>query len=155
MPNFKSIVSGQWSIVGKSKGFTLIELLIVLSIIGILATISLVSYGSTQERARDSRRKQDLDTLKKTLELAKQDTPGVYYYPNTLASLAPNYIKVVPTDPKTATAYIYAPTPTGCTSTSICTNYSLTACLENRSDSQKDATKNAACTLTSYTLTPN
>ncbi|OGE07316.1 hypothetical protein A2615_00525, partial [Candidatus Curtissbacteria bacterium RIFOXYD1_FULL_41_36] len=51
------------------RGFTLIELLVVITIIGILAAIAIVSYGGTQERARDSRRKSDLDAIKKALEL--------------------------------------------------------------------------------------
>ena len=137
------------------KGFTLIELLVVISIIGILAAAAIVSYGSAQERSRDSRRKTDIDAIKKALELYKQDTAGAYYYPQLLTSLAPTYIKVLPTDPKFATNYIYAPTPAGCTTN--CINYSLTACLENGADQQKDATKNSACTQTpaSYTITPN
>ncbi|OGD99042.1 hypothetical protein A3H87_00490 [Candidatus Curtissbacteria bacterium RIFCSPLOWO2_02_FULL_42_37] len=137
-------------------GFTLIELLIVITILGILAALTLVSYGSAQERARDSKRKQEIDAIKKTLELAKQDTAGSYYYPNALASLAPTYIKVVPTDPKTGLSYTYSPTPAGCSTN--CTSYALTGCLENTNDSQKDATQNeTTCpgTPVSYTITPN
>jgi prepilin-type N-terminal cleavage/methylation domain-containing protein len=65
----------------------LIELLVVITIIGILATLALVSFGFAQGKARDSRRKADLDSLKKSLELAKQDTPGNTYYPENLAEL--------------------------------------------------------------------
>ena len=138
------------------KGFTLIELLIVITIIGILAALTLVSYGSAQERARDSKRKQELDAIKKALELAKQDTAGSYYYPSTLSALAPTYIKVVPTDPKTGANYTYTPTPPDCSTN--CTSYTLIACLENSNDSQKDITQNeTACpgAPVSYTITPN
>ena len=142
------------------RGFTLIELLIVISILGILVSLTLVSYGSAQERGRDSKRKTDLDAIKKALELAKNDTAGAYYYSNTLATLGPTYIAKVPTDPKTAASYVYNATPDSpdCTATATCTSYTLTACLENRSDSQKDAVENeTACpgTPVSYTITPN
>lgn len=142
------------------QGFTLIELLVVISILGILAAAAIVSYGSAQERSRDSRRKTDLDAIKKALELSKTDTPGSYYYPNLHTSLQPTYIPKVPTDPKTAAAYIYDATPNSpdCTSTSTCTSYTLTACLENASDPQKDTTQNeTACpgTPVSYTITPS
>ncbi|KKS00733.1 hypothetical protein A2470_03455 [Candidatus Curtissbacteria bacterium RIFOXYC2_FULL_41_11] len=114
------------------RGFTLIELLVVITIIGILAAIAIVSYGGTQERARDSRRKSDLDAIKKALELARGDSPGAYYYPmcnggggfclpsgqlkdtNTTLPLSPSppaqvYIKSVPKDPKTNKGYYYYP----------------------------------------------
>src|SRR5579872_2933365 len=119
----------------KKSGFTLIELLIVITIIGILAGLSLVSYSNAQARGRDSRRKQDLDTLKKTLELALEDTTGQSYFPNcttitnggcaltnnsTTTALSPTYIQNVPTDPVSNTGYFYA--PTGCNGNN-CTGY--------------------------------
>jgi len=48
--------------------FTLIELLIVISIMGILASMFLVSFGSFGARARDAARKQDLHSLQVALE---------------------------------------------------------------------------------------
>ena len=145
-------------------GFTLIELLIVITILGILAGLTLVSYTGTQERSRDSRRKTDLDAIKKALELAKQDTAGAYYYPNSHLTLDDNptspYMKVVPKDPKTNSDYVYNATPDSpdCTGGSTCTSYTLIACLENTNDSQKDTVQNeTACpgTPVSYTITPN
>ncbi len=150
----------------KKRGFTLIELLVVISIIGILAAFIVASFSSAQQKARDSRRKADLDALKKALELAKNDISGNYYpgcnpaaatcAPSvTLPLLATAYIKAVPTDPSgSAINYIYTPTPASCTS-ATCANYSLTACIENANDSQKDAAVNAGCTATtnvSYTI---
>ena|SRR3989344_3844865 len=137
----------------KTKGFTLIELLVVITIIGILASLILASFSSTQARARDSSRKSDLDALKKALELAKQDTPGGFSYPSALTTLTPDYIKTLPKDPKKDTNYIYQALPPTCIND--CTEYTLSACLENNADQQKDDVKNSACTNTqvSYTIT--
>jgi len=44
-------------------GFTIIELLVVIVIIGILATITLVSYNGIQAKARDASVLSDLDTM--------------------------------------------------------------------------------------------
>src|SRR3990167_7629796 len=151
------------------SGFTLIELLIVITIIGILAGMALASYGGTQEMARDSRRKQELDSIKKALELAKQDTPGAYYYADcqgnancgaslasvpltTRVTLTPTYIPVVPKDPKTNNDYTYTPSPATCNGT--CTNYSLKACLENSKD--LDGIADLGCAPgKAYTVRPN
>jgi len=169
------------------RGFTLIELLVVITIIGILAAIAIVSYGGTQERARDSRRKSDLDAIKKALELARGDSPGAYYYPRCKGGLGackltdtstdfelndPSknrvYLKSVPKDPKwpdSSVLYTYIPLPDVCdNSNTLCTSYELKACLENKSDPQKDPappfivcgmSSFGSLTYTSYTVTPN
>lgn len=146
----------------KAKGFTLIELLIVITIIGILASLTFVSYSSAQERARDTKRKNDLEAIKKALELAKQDSTGAYYYPEDHLTLDddPNspYIKILPTDPKTGVDYTYTPTPAGCTDggPTYCTSYTVIACLENNADQDRDNTKYSGCvTNASYTVTTN
>ena len=64
------------------SGFTLIELLIVITIIGILATLILASFGAAQAKARDARRKSDLAQLKRAMEIAKSDCQGSAYYPH-------------------------------------------------------------------------
>lgn len=114
----------------KKKGFTLIELLIVILIIALLIVIGSFAYDSTKVRARDSRRKQDMEAIKAALELARQDASGSY--PSSLSSLAPAYIKIVPKDPKTTSDYIYTPQPTGCTT--ACNSYFLQTTLENSND---------------------
>lgn len=51
------------------KGFTLIELLIVIAIIGLLASMVLVGFGSFRSRGRDARRIADLRETQNALEL--------------------------------------------------------------------------------------
>ncbi|MDB5160378.1 MAG: hypothetical protein JWO99_641 [Candidatus Saccharibacteria bacterium] len=51
----------QFSLRNKIRGFTVVELLIVIIVIGILATISIVAYGSVQGGARDKGTLSDLD----------------------------------------------------------------------------------------------
>lgn len=56
---------------GKKTGFTIVELLIVIVVIGILAAISTVAYGTIQERSRVSRASADLNTLAKAIQTAR------------------------------------------------------------------------------------
>ncbi len=172
---FRVNLQGEPTTHSKAKyGFTLIELLVVITILGILAGLTLATFSGTQERSRDSRRKTDLDAIKKALELAKQDSTGSYYYPacspsavsciisgtNTNPQLTPGtgtpYLANVPTDPKTNTGYTYIPTPASCTATT-CTTYTLIACVENGRDTQSvaDATNCPTSPQKAYKVTPN
>jgi prepilin-type N-terminal cleavage/methylation domain-containing protein len=55
--------------VNDKKGFTLIELLIVVAIIGLLATLAIVSLTSAQQRARDTKRIADVKAIQTAMEL--------------------------------------------------------------------------------------
>ncbi|MBL7154897.1 MAG: prepilin-type N-terminal cleavage/methylation domain-containing protein [Candidatus Portnoybacteria bacterium] len=98
------------------KGFTLIELLIVVTIIGLLATIILVSLNTARMKARDIRRIADLRQVALALEFYYDDHPTTGY-PGasgsnqwgdadsgmTKALQDNNYISSVPTDPSVNT----------------------------------------------------
>ena len=54
----------------EKKGFTLIELLVVVAIIGILATLGVLSFSNARMKARDSRRMSDMAMLIKGINSA-------------------------------------------------------------------------------------
>jgi type II secretion system protein G len=81
----------------QKQGFTLIELLIVISIIGLLASIVLVSFDGSQRKARDVQRIQDINNFYNAMEQYKiaygvypgeEDTGGVH-----ISSKCPSDIK--------------------------------------------------------------
>lgn len=61
----------------RQSGFTIVELLIVIVIIGILATLVIVTFSGVQQRARDSERKTDINAIAGQLE-AFYATNGFY-----------------------------------------------------------------------------
>lgn len=84
---------------GNALGFTLIELMIVVSIIGILATIAVPSYQSSLIKARETVLRQDLFTLREVLDHHRADQGK---YPPSLDGLvAAGYLRGLPKDPFT------------------------------------------------------
>lgn len=59
-------------------GFTLIELLVVISIIGILAGLTLTGFNAARKNARDTTRKSDLAQYRSTLEAFAANNNGFY-----------------------------------------------------------------------------
>lgn len=62
-----------------NKGFTLIELIVVVAIVGLLATAATIIYSKSQAKARDTRRAEDLATIKDALKMYYQQH---YFYPH-------------------------------------------------------------------------
>jgi prepilin-type N-terminal cleavage/methylation domain-containing protein len=52
----------------KQKGFTIVELLIVIVVIGILATLVIVTFTGVQKKARDSKRQTDTNAVDSHVE---------------------------------------------------------------------------------------
>ena len=137
----------------KQKGFTIVELLIVIVVIGILATLVIVTFSGIQQKGRNSQRQTDINALQSHVE-AYYASAGSYptaaminddaWRAANMKGLDEEALK----DPKgttdlagtaTATAYGYAPlagtaacteTGTGTTRTADCDNYTLTAKME-------------------------
>ncbi len=111
-----------------ARGFTLLEVMVVITIIGLLATVILASVADSQRNARDARRASDIREIQKSLELYR-NANGLY--PSTVpAGSAPNnvpnlvinmnagtynittYLPTIPTDPIAPTGgngYLYLP----------------------------------------------
>ena len=84
---------------GFAKGFTLVELLVVLAILALLLTLAVPRYFSSIERAKEATLKQDLHTLRESLDKFYADTGK---YPSTLKDLVEGkYISKLPVDPMT------------------------------------------------------
>lgn len=66
-----------FSLKNRNKGFTIVELLIVIVVIGILATLVIVTFTGIQQKARDSQRKTDINALDSHIEAYYAET-GTY-----------------------------------------------------------------------------
>jgi general secretion pathway protein G len=83
----------------RQNGFTLIELLIVVSIIGILATMAVPTYQTSVMKAKEAVLRQDLMTLRDVLDQHRADQGK---YPISLQTLvSAGYLRAVPQDPFT------------------------------------------------------
>lgn len=91
------------------RGFTLIELLIVVAIIAILAAILIPNFLRARAQSQHAASKGNLKNLATALESYFVDRGS---YPATLMTLSPTYLRAVPNDPCTNTAYSYVPAGT-------------------------------------------
>ena len=117
------------------KGFTLIELLIVIAIIGLLATLAIVSLTTAQQKARDTKRVADVKQLQNAVELYYSEnavyplnTAAVNATWATFGAAIADYITNVPIDPDNDDAalavYTYGANTAG-------TEYFIAALLED------------------------
>lgn len=125
----------------QKKGFTLIELLIVIAIIGLLATLAIISLTTAQRKARDTKRIADMKSIQTAVELYFSDNSA---YPDPAdwsafqTDLAP-YISQIPVDPNNSsgTQYTYG----YCTAGGPCAasdQYFVAATLEDTSHPAMD-----------------
>lgn len=115
------------------KGFTLIEILVVMTIIGILAGLSLTASMGAKKSSRDGKRKADLEQIRSALEMYRVDrntyvstatacdssigacgtcpcSPAGSDWAGNLESVLeapPGYISDLPTDPLNNSTYYY------------------------------------------------
>lgn len=103
------------------KGFTIVELLVVVSVIGILASIVYANFGSARSASRDDVRKADLKAIELALNLYKAQhghypfacdnassswkggTSGSYSCSDGgpyIKGLVPNFLAELPMDPQ-------------------------------------------------------
>lgn len=116
----------------QKKAFTLIEIMVVVAIIAILAVLAMFMFMHNLGKARDGRRKGDLDRLKVAFEEYygdKNTFPGSDILADCGSGNLKPYISSVPCDPKTNKpyCYIYDTDNNG-------QNYRILASLENTSD---------------------
>jgi len=94
----RSIEIGKSGVQG-AHGFTLLELMIVVSIMGILASLAVPSYHSSVVKAKEAALRQDLSTLRDVLDQHKADQGK---YPLSLSALVGvGYLRRIPKDPFT------------------------------------------------------
>lgn len=128
----------------RSNGFTLIEILIVMSLIGILAALSVVNFRSASMKGRDAQRKSDLRNIQTALRLYYNDfgrypagtstmtacgtvaAPTNCVYGQTWTKAGTTYMSMLPDDPLKNIDYVYTYNSDD--------DYTLRACLENKSD---------------------
>ncbi len=93
----------------ESRGFTLIELLIVMSIIGILASIAVPSYQRNLIKAREAVLMEDLYQMRRAIDAYFADH---LKYPDSLQGLVENhYLRDLPRDPFTQSAETWKTEP--------------------------------------------
>lgn len=130
------------SIKRNDGGFTIVELLIVIVVIGILAALVLNTFSGIQERARDTERRTDINSLATQLEVYYADNPG--YPDGATAGFEVNTTNLpgldaealsdpngnalnIGANPSTNNQYYY--NPTGCAS-GTCSSFTLSTDLE-------------------------
>ncbi|HKB88778.1 MAG TPA: prepilin-type N-terminal cleavage/methylation domain-containing protein [Patescibacteria group bacterium] len=150
------------------QAFTLIEMLVVISIIGILATLVAANLNSARSRARDAERKSDLKNISTALRIYYNDESR---YPasdnsNKIKACDPGgvsactwggewnigttvYMQTLPQDPLSPTQdYRYVQ------DSSDTDSYTLDACLENQSDTNAIASGGWCSTGVMFEIKP-
>lgn len=120
----------------ENKAFTLIELIVVIAIISVLSSLLMANFVGFRARGRDAQRKSDLRQIQAALEMYRADAgtyPTLPSCGSSLVSGSVTYMQKVPCDPSGGSYYYVAG--------SSAYVYCLRTCLENGSDSERDAVK--------------
>lgn len=106
----------------KNSGFSLLELLVVISIIGILVSISVVAFNVAQRSSRDARRRGDMKAMQDGFEQYAAENVGyesctiMASYDSGSGAIMPGGL---PSDPRDSGSYTYN-TGTACDVTGYC-----------------------------------
>ncbi len=91
------------------RGFTLIELLVVLALISLLASMAVVQYRNSIQRAQESVLKTDLFRMRDAIDQYYADKNK---YPSSLDELVTaGYLRKIPEDPMTQSADTWQTVP--------------------------------------------
>ncbi len=130
------------------QGFTIIEMLIVVLVIGVLATLVVVTFSGIQMKNRDNKRRNDVEAIAMQLEVynashgaypALAELSSENWVQKNLRNLNTNHLQAPGSknaDSLSSNAsistYQYVPGPDGCTTAkTTCTTFILTAKLES------------------------
>lgn len=85
-----------------ADGFTLIEVLVVVTLVILLASVGMVQYANSVQRAREAVLKEDLFRMRDAIDQYHADKNK---YPQSLQELvSEKYLREVPIDPMTQSA---------------------------------------------------
>ena len=85
-----------------ADGFTLIEVLVVVTLVVLLASLGMVQYANSVQRAREAVLKEDLFRMRDAIDQYHADKNK---YPQSLQDLvSEKYLREVPVDPMTQSA---------------------------------------------------
>ena len=121
------------------SGFTIVELIVVIAVIGILASIAIVSYSGSQNRAKKSSFEANAQQVKLKLGDYMTDKNG---YPRTKADVQAYLDTLNNPTLKTEfdkTAYTYVASGCG-TAPALCDSYTITVAGTNWSASSESVT---------------
>lgn len=145
------------SLKNKSKGFTIVELLIVIVVIGILATLVIVTFTGIQQKARNSQRQTDINAVDSHIEAYYAETGA---YPDETMLADPAWVKAnlkgldpaALVDPKTPAADVTS-SATGIKATSDATHYGYAATAGGAACTVSGTSPDQTSNCDSFTLT--